>query len=324
MKNFTLFTFALLFVMGQAMASRQNSTTGQVVDEAGSPIEFATVVLLAKGEQAAGTTTDEAGRFSFAVGSGNYTLSVQHLSYETYSKEGELTEGIDLGTIVLKSSAQKIDEVVVKGQLVRREADRFVVDVANSISALGKDGVELLGYTTWACIDLVSESTKQMSKRYGFIYVDCDDYGNGTFKLHSEGNEYGVFGLGVLDMLGLRTDFVVPEDVYAPRKGSKSNLANPNEDFNSNYWLTCIVVDPAVAGFTREDVRLAMEAENIETRPLWKPMHLQPVFEGAPYYGGTVAEDLFEEGLCLPSGPTLTDSDIERVAEVVKGLHAKA
>lgn len=92
---------------------------------------------------------------------------------------------------------------------------------------------------------------------------------------------------------------------------------NPSEDFNSNYWLTCIVVDPAVAGFTREDIRLRMESENIETRPLWKPMHLQPVFEGAPYYGGTVAEKLFEKGLCLPSGSTLTDGDIERVAEVV-------
>ena len=88
---------------------------------------------------------------------------------------------------------------------------------------------------------------------------------------------------------------------------------NPNEDFKSNYWLTCIVVDPKVAGFTREDIRLRMEAENIETRPLWKPMHLQPVFEGAPYYGDGTAEKLFEYGLCLPSGPTLADSDIERV-----------
>ena len=95
---------------------------------------------------------------------------------------------------------------------------------------------------------------------------------------------------------------------------------NPTEDFKSNYWLTCIVIDPAVAGFTREDVRLAMEAENIETRPLWKPMHLQPVFEGAPYYGDGTAERLFEDGLCLPSGSTLTDEDIERVADVVKGL----
>ena len=99
---------------------------------------------------------------------------------------------------------------------------------------------------------------------------------------------------------------------------------NPNEDFDSNYWLTCIVVDAAVAGFTREDVRLAMEAANIETRPLWKPMHLQPVFEGAPYYGGTVAEDLFEDGLCLPSGSTLTNEDIKRVSEVILELHAKA
>ncbi|MBQ1951559.1 MAG: outer membrane beta-barrel protein, partial [Alistipes sp.] len=150
------------------MASRQNSTTGQVVDEAGSPIEFATVVLLAKGEQAAGTTTDEAGRFSFAVGSGNYTLSVQHLSYETYSKEVELTEGIDLGTIVLKSSAQKIDEVVVKGQLVRREADRFVVDVANSVSALGIDGVELLERApgVWITDEKISVNGKSGSKVY--------------------------------------------------------------------------------------------------------------------------------------------------------------
>ena len=99
---------------------------------------------------------------------------------------------------------------------------------------------------------------------------------------------------------------------------------NPTEDFKSNYWLTCIVIDPAVAGFTREDVRLKMESENIETRPLWKPMHMQPVFEGAPYYGDGTAERLFEDGLCLPSGPTLTDSDIERVAEVIKELYADA
>lgn len=99
---------------------------------------------------------------------------------------------------------------------------------------------------------------------------------------------------------------------------------NPSEDFDSNYWLTSIVIDPAVAGFTREDVRLKMEEENIETRPLWKPMHLQPVFEGVPYYGGSVAERLFEDGLCLPSGSTLTDGDVERVCDVIKGLHAKA
>lgn len=92
---------------------------------------------------------------------------------------------------------------------------------------------------------------------------------------------------------------------------------NPSEDFKSNYWLTCIVIDPSITGFTREDVTNNMEAENIETRPLWKPMHLQPVFAGAPYYGNGTAERLFDDGLCLPSGPTLTDEDIERVVKVV-------
>ncbi|WP_270488382.1 DegT/DnrJ/EryC1/StrS family aminotransferase [Butyricimonas synergistica] len=91
-------------------------------------------------------------------------------------------------------------------------------------------------------------------------------------------------------------------------------------DFNSNYWLTCITVEPGEAGGTREDVRLALEADNIESRPLWKPMHLQPVFKDAPFYGNGTSERLFEVGLCLPSGPMLTDQDIERVAQVIKQL----
>lgn len=92
---------------------------------------------------------------------------------------------------------------------------------------------------------------------------------------------------------------------------------NPSAEFNSNYWLTCIIVNPDIAGFTREDIRLKMEEKNIETRPLWKPMHLQPVFASAPYYGDDTAEKLFDNGLCLPSGPTLTNEDIQRVASVL-------
>lgn len=91
-------------------------------------------------------------------------------------------------------------------------------------------------------------------------------------------------------------------------------------DFNSNYWLTCITVEPEEAGFTREDVRLALDEDNIESRPLWKPMHLQPVFKNAPFYGNGTSERLFEIGLCLPSGPTLTNEDVERVTKVVKQL----
>jgi len=97
-------------------------------------------------------------------------------------------------------------------------------------------------------------------------------------------------------------------------------LENPNKDFESNMWLTCIIVDPKLAGFTREDLRLKMESENIETRPLWKPMHLQPVFEGCPFYGDGTSERLFEMGLCLPSSPILSETDILRIIEVVKGM----
>jgi dTDP-4-amino-4,6-dideoxygalactose transaminase len=97
-------------------------------------------------------------------------------------------------------------------------------------------------------------------------------------------------------------------------------LENPSPDYNSNHWLTCILVDPVLAGFSREDLRLKMEAENIETRPLWKPMHLQPVFAHAPFYGNGTSEKLFEQGLCLPSGSILSDEDIRRVIECVKGM----
>ncbi|GAB3170011.1 DegT/DnrJ/EryC1/StrS family aminotransferase [Telluribacter humicola] len=94
----------------------------------------------------------------------------------------------------------------------------------------------------------------------------------------------------------------------------------PADSF-SNRWLSCITIDPASSGgITWETVRLRLEEENIESRPLWKPMHLQPVFQSAPYWGGRVAEGLFEQGLCLPSGSNLTDHDRSRIAEIIRTL----
>ncbi len=86
------------------------------------------------------------------------------------------------------------------------------------------------------------------------------------------------------------------------------------DESRSNRWLSCILIDPETNnGLTREKIRLAMQAKNIECRPLWKPMHLQPVFEKYPYVGETVCKDLFDIGLCLPSGSSLTESDFERI-----------
>jgi pyridoxal phosphate-dependent aminotransferase EpsN len=83
-------------------------------------------------------------------------------------------------------------------------------------------------------------------------------------------------------------------------------------------WLTCLTIDPAAFGADREALRLAFEEENIEARPVWKPMHLQPIFASHDCVGGEVAADLFERGLCLPSGSNLETSDLERVCEVVR------
>jgi pyridoxal phosphate-dependent aminotransferase EpsN len=87
-----------------------------------------------------------------------------------------------------------------------------------------------------------------------------------------------------------------------------------------NYWLTCIVVDPSRFGATREEIRLALEAENIESRPLWKPMHLQPVFKDCRVRGGSVSEGIFRDGLCLPSGSGLSDQDLERISGFVSSV----
>jgi len=83
-------------------------------------------------------------------------------------------------------------------------------------------------------------------------------------------------------------------------------------------WLTCVTIEPGEFGATREDVRLALERENIESRPVWKPMHLQPVFAGCRIRGGDVARDIFESGLCLPSGSNLTERQRMRVVEIVR------
>lgn len=89
----------------------------------------------------------------------------------------------------------------------------------------------------------------------------------------------------------------------------------------STRWLTTIQVEPdKTGGITREDIRLALDAENIEARPLWKPMHLQPVFARYPYYGSRLEERLFENGLCLPSGSNLVQKDFERIGAVLQKL----
>lgn len=98
----------------------------------------------------------------------------------------------------------------------------------------------------------------------------------------------------------------------------------PNTNYQANYWLNTILIDPIETnGITRETLRLALGKENIESRPLWKPMHLQPIFCNYPYYGSNIASTLFENGLCLPSGCNLTEADCDRIKFVVLKLFKK-
>lgn len=103
------------------------------------------------------------------------------------------------------------------------------------------------------------------------------------------------------------------KEIFKEFKNAKL-FDNLDNDSISNYWLNTVLLNTKEE---KESLRLAFNEANIESRPLWKPMHLQPVFKKYPYYGGIIAEELFEKGLCLPSGSNLTGQDKERIKEVI-------
>ncbi len=138
-------------------------------------------------------------------------------------------------------------------------------------------------------------------------------------------NVLAAIGRGQLQVLTDRVER--KREIFATYRQTLGDL--PGIDFmpeatwgRHNRWLTVITVDPEQFGATHEDVRLALEAENIESRPVWKPMHLQPVFQDCEVAGGTVAEELFATGLCLPSGTAMSEQDQMRVVAVIRATQA--
>lgn len=134
---------AIFTAMGTANAQTTN-VTGHVVDGEGDPVAYATVVLLEEGLQASGGSTDAEGGFRLKAAPGHYTLKVQFIGYKSVESEIDITGSVDAGTFVLEADETRIGDVVVTAQLIKREADRFVVDVANSPVAIGKNAEELL------------------------------------------------------------------------------------------------------------------------------------------------------------------------------------
>lgn len=112
-------------------------------------------------------------------------------------------------------------------------------------------------------------------------------------------------------------------EIYASALGNLPGIEfMPSASFgHATRWLTCLTIDPTAFGADREQIRVALAEQQIETRPVWKPLHLQPVFAECECIGGAVAEDLFAHGLCLPSGSNLTTEDLERVIQAIAAFH---
>ena len=192
------------------------------------------------------------------------------------------------------------------------------------ISILSFNGNKII--TTSGGGAIVTKSVEQKNKA---IFLATQARDNAPHYQHSEiGYNYRMsnicagIGRGQMEVLDAHVEkrramheFYL--DIFSNNEGINI-FSEPNSDFYSNHWLTAITVDKDKNnGKSREDVRLQLEAENIESRPLWKPMHLQPVFKDAPYYGGLISEELFAKGLCLPSGSNLDINDKNRIREVL-------
>ena len=144
-------------------------------------------------------------------------------------------------------------------------------------------------------------------------------------------NVLAGIGRGQLEVLNDRVDarrsnFQKYKNFFSKYNNSGFNIKfqEEPEGYYSNRWLTCILVDPTTNnGLTREEIRLAMDEENIETRPLWKPMHQQPVFSSSKSYLNGVSDQLFENGLCLPSGSNLTEEEFERIFNRLDTIFSK-
>ena len=165
----TLSLSALLVLLTAISASAQRyDLTGRIIDTDNNPIPYSTVVVLAEDSQVTGGSTNDEGRFTLSVPVGDYTLSARFLGYKSTDIAISISAATDLGDITLEPESEAIEEVVVTAQLIRREADRFVVDVANSPLAMGKDGEELLKSApgVWIQDDKISINGSSGSKIY--------------------------------------------------------------------------------------------------------------------------------------------------------------
>ncbi|MGO4819431.1 DegT/DnrJ/EryC1/StrS family aminotransferase [Flavobacterium sp. W22_SRS_FP1] len=198
------------------------------------------------------------------------------------------------------------------------------------VSALSFNGSKII---TTSGGGAIITATKALKERAIFLATQAKE--NAPHYQHTEvgynyrmSNVLAGIGRGQMEVLDERVDsrrmmhqFYI--ELFEGIKGV-SVYKVPNENYCPNYWLTSILIDPTeTGGITNETVRLKLLEENIESRSLWKPMHLQPIYSNYPYYGNNITETLFNKGLCLPSGSNLSDEDRARIKSVLINLFKK-
>ncbi|WP_374442505.1 aminotransferase class I/II-fold pyridoxal phosphate-dependent enzyme [Epilithonimonas sp.] len=169
-------------------------------------------------------------------------------------------------------------------------------------------------------------STKEQKEKTIFLSTQARD--SAPHYQHSEiGYNYRLsnicagIGRGQMEVLDervrqRRSNHEFYREIFSDIEGVNL-FSEANTDFFSNHWLSCITINKSITNKTNHQLMQAFAEDNIETRPLWKPMHLQPVFKDCPYYGETVSEDLFSAGICLPSGSNMTNDEKNRIYEVI-------
>ena len=233
---------------------------------------------------------------------------------------------------------------VIDGRRMRSLADRFgfvwISDAAEAVGAY-RDGVHAGAGADFAILSFNGNKIITTSGGGALASDDGDAIARARFlatqarepAAHYEHETYGynyrlsnvcaAIGVGQMEVLA---DRVAARraifNAYRDRLGQMPGVRFVDEPagMTANRWLTTISIDPGMAGFDRIGAQAALERENIESRPLWKPMHLQPVFRDAPMFGGGQANHLFERGLCLPSGSAMGGDDLDRVCGILRGL----
>lgn len=270
--------------------------------------------------------------------------------YETWNicpvaLEEAIKDRIKLGKKPKVIIAVHLYGIPFQGDRIRQIADKYQIPIVeDSAEALGsiykgkKCGtIGDVGILSFNGNKIITTSgggaliTKDIKLKEKVVFLATQARDNAPHYQHSEiGYNYRMsnvcagIGRGQMEVLDLHIKARRSMNTFYRElfdKITEVKVLQASSDSFSNHWLTVILIDQENKNnINREKLRLAFESENIESRPLWKPMHLQPIFQKYPYYGGNVAENLFNIGLCLPSGSNLTDKERNRIKKVIENM----